>query len=232
MIKVINLNKTYNNGIKVQALKEINLKIERGEFILIIGKSGSGKSTLLNILGCMDGYDSGEYLFSDQDVKSLSSPELARFRNQKVGFVFQSFQLINELTVGENIEMPMGIAGVPRNERKKRVTELLEMVGLEEKESCRPLQLSGGQQQRVAIARALANNPDVILCDEPTGNLDEKNGIKIMELLKKLNEKDTTIIMVTHDLTLKQYADRIIEIKNETNKDGIYSPINAILIFL
>lgn len=214
MIKVINLNKTYNNGIKVQALKEINLKIERGEFILIIGKSGSGKSTLLNILGCMDGYDSGEYLFSDQDVKSLSSPELARFRNQKVGFVFQSFQLINELTVGENIEMPMGIAGVPRNERKKRVTELLEMVGLEEKESCRPLQLSGGQQQRVAIARALANNPDVILCDEPTGNLDEKNGIKIMELLKKLNEKDTTIIMVTHDLTLKQYADRIIEIKD------------------
>ncbi len=214
MIKVINLNKTYNNGIKVQALKEINLKIERGEFILIIGKSGSGKSTLLNILGCMDGYDSGEYLFSDQDVKSLSSPELARFRNQKVGFVFQSFQLINELTVGENIEMPMGIAGVPRNERKKRVTELLEMVGLEEKESCRPLQLSGGQQQRVAIARALANNPDVILCDEPTGNLDEKNGIKIMELLKKLNEKDTTIIMVTHDLTLKQYADRIIEMKD------------------
>lgn len=214
MIKVINLNKTYNNGIKVQALKEINLKIERGEFILIIGKSGSGKSTLLNILGCMDGYDSGEYLFSDQDVKSLSSPELARFRNQKVGFVFQSFQLINELTVGENIEMPMGIAGVPRNERKKRVTELLEMVGLEEKESCRPLQLSGGQQQRVAIARSLANNPDVILCDEPTGNLDEKNGIKIMELLKKLNEKDTTIIMVTHDLTLKQYADRIIEIKD------------------
>lgn len=214
MIKVINLNKTYNNGIKVQALKEINLEIERGEFILIIGKSGSGKSTLLNILGCMDGYDSGEYLFSDQDVKSLSSPELARFRNQKVGFVFQSFQLINELTVGENIEMPMGIAGVPRNERKKRVTELLEMVGLEEKESCRPLQLSGGQQQRVAIARALANNPDVILCDEPTGNLDEKNGIKIMELLKKLNEKDTTIIMVTHDLTLKQYADRIIEMKD------------------
>lgn len=214
MIKVINLNKTYNNGIKVQALKEINLEIERGKFILIIGKSGSGKSTLLNILGCMDGYDSGEYLFSDQDVKSLSSPELARFRNQKVGFVFQSFQLINELTVGENIEMPMGIAGVPRNERKKRVTELLEMVGLEEKESCRPLQLSGGQQQRVAIARALANNPDVILCDEPTGNLDEKNGIKIMELLKKLNEKDTTIIMVTHDLTLKQYADRIIEMKD------------------
>lgn len=214
MIKVINLNKTYNNGIKVQALKEINLEIERGEFILIIGKSGSGKSTLLNILGCMDGYDSGEYLFSDQDVKSLSSPELARFRNQKVGFVFQSFQLINELTVGENIEMPMGIAGVPRNERKKRVTELLEMVGLDEKESCRPLQLSGGQQQRVAIARALANNPDVILCDEPTGNLDEKNGIKIMELLKKLNEKDTTIIMVTHDLTLKQYADRIIEMKD------------------
>lgn len=144
----------------------------------------------------------------------MSSPELARFRNQKVGFVFQSFQLINELTVGENIEMPMGIAGVPRNERKKRVTELLEMVGLEEKESCRPLQLSGGQQQRVAIARALANNPDVILCDEPTGNLDEKNGIKIMELLKKLNEKDTTIIMVTHDLTLKQYADRIIEMKD------------------
>ncbi len=214
MIKINNLNKTYNSGIKVQALKEVSLVIERGEFILIVGKSGSGKSTLLNILGCMDGYDSGEYLFLDQDVKSLSSRELAQFRNQKIGFVFQSFQLINELTVGENIEMSMGIAGVPKNERKKRVTELLEMVGLAEKESCRPLQLSGGQQQRVAIARALANNPDVLLCDEPTGNLDEKNGIKIMELLKELNKKGSTIIMVTHDLTLKQYADRIIEMKD------------------
>lgn len=214
MIKINHLNKTYNNGIKVQALREVNLVIEQGEFILIVGKSGSGKSTLLNILGCMDGYDSGEYLFLDQNVKSLSSRESAQFRNHKVGFVFQSFQLINELTVGENIEMSMGIAGVPKNERKKRVKDLLEIVGLEEKENCRPLQLSGGQQQRVAIARALANNPDVLLCDEPTGNLDEENGIKIMELLKELNEKGSTIIMVTHDLTLKQYADRIIQMKD------------------
>lgn len=214
MININHLNKTYYSGIEVQALKEVNLVIEKGEFILIVGKSGSGKSTLLNVIGCMDGYDSGEYLFLNQDVKSLSSRELARFRNRKVGFVFQSFQLINELTVGENIEMAMGIAGVPRNERKKRVTQLLEMVGLTEKEKSRPLQLSGGQQQRVAIARALANNPDVLLCDEPTGNLDEKNGIKIMELLKALNQKGATIIMVTHDLTLKQYADRIVEMKD------------------
>ncbi len=214
MIKINHLNKTYNNGIKVQALREVNLVIEQGEFILIVGKSGSGKSTLLNVIGCMDGYDSGEYLFLNQDVKSLSSRELAQFRNRKIGFVFQSFQLINELTVGENIEMAMGIAGIPRNERKKRVTELLEMVELKEKEKNRPLQLSGGQQQRVAIARALANNPDVLLCDEPTGNLDEKNGIKIMELLKALNKKGATIIMVTHDLTLKQYADRIVEMKD------------------
>ncbi len=214
MIKINNLNKTYNNGIKVQALRDVNLVIEQGEFILIVGKSGSGKSTLLNIIGCMDGYDSGEYLFLNQDVKSLSSRELARFRNRKIGFVFQSFQLINELTVGENIEMSMGIAGVSGTERKKRVAELLEMVGLKEKEKSRPLQLSGGQQQRVAIARALANNPDVLLCDEPTGNLDEENGIKIMELLKALNQKGATIIMVTHDLTLKQYASRIVEMKD------------------
>lgn len=214
MININHINKTYYSGIEVQALKEVNLVIEKGEFILIVGKSGSGKSTLLNVIGCMDGYDSGEYLFLNQDVKSLSSRELAQFRNRKIGFVFQSFQLINELTVGENIEMAMGIAGVPRNERKKRVKQLLEMVGLTEKEKNRPLQLSGGQQQRVAIARALANNPDVLLCDEPTGNLDEKNGIKIMELLKSLNKKGTTIIMVTHDLTLKQYADRIVEMKD------------------
>ncbi len=214
MININHLSKTYYSGIEVQALKEVNLVIEKGEFILIVGKSGSGKSTLLNVIGCMDGYDSGEYLFLNQDVKSLSSRELAQFRNRKIGFVFQSFQLINELTVGENIEMAMGIAGIPRNERKKRVTELLEMVELKEKEKNRPLQLSGGQQQRVAIARALANNPDVLLCDEPTGNLDEKNGIKIMELLKALNKKGATIIMVTHDLTLKQYADRIVEMKD------------------
>lgn len=214
MIKMNHLNKTYYSGIEVQALKEVNLVIEKGEFILIVGKSGSGKSTLLNVIGCMDGYDSGEYFFFDQDVRNLSGRELAQFRNRKVGFVFQSFQLVNELTVGENIEMPMGIAGVPGNERKKRRKELLEMVGLAEKENCRPLQLSGGQQQRVAIARALANHPEVLLCDEPTGNLDETNGIKIMELLKKLNQEGTTVVMVTHDLTLKQYADRIIEIKN------------------
>lgn len=214
MIKMNHLNKTYYSGIEVQALKEVNLAIEKGEFILIVGKSGSGKSTLLNVIGCMDGYDSGEYFFLNQDVRNLSGHELAQFRNRKIGFVFQSFQLVHELTVGENIEMPMGIAGVPRNERKKRIKELLEMVGLAEKENCRPLQLSGGQQQRVAIARALANHPEVLLCDEPTGNLDETNGIKIMELLKKLNKEGTTVIMVTHDLTLKQYADRIIEIKN------------------
>lgn len=214
MIKINNLSKSYNNGIKVQALKEVNLDIERGEFILIVGKSGSGKSTLLNILGCMDTYDTGEYLFLDKNVKNLSSYELAKFRNQNVGFVFQSFQLINELTVSENIEMPMGIAGMEKGERKKRVEELLEMVELKEKADCKPLQLSGGQQQRIAIARALANNPNILLCDEPTGNLDEMNGIRIMELLKKLNRQGATIIMVTHDLTLRQYADRIIEMRD------------------
>lgn len=214
MIKINKLNKTYNNGMKVQALKEINLDIVRGEFILIVGKSGSGKSTLLNILGCMDKYDSGDYLFLGKDMKKLSDHALAEFRNQSIGFVFQSFQLVNELTVGENIEMPMGIAGVKKRERKKRVDELLKMVELEEKLDCKPLQLSGGQQQRIAIARALANKPDVLLCDEPTGNLDEINGSKIMELLKNLNKQGTTIIMVTHDLTLEQYADRVIEMKD------------------
>jgi len=215
MLKLKNISKTYHGKyMDVLVLKNISLNVKQGDFMMIIGKSGCGKSTLLNILGCMDFANEGTYEFMQKDIDELSDKQLAFFRNQNIGFVFQSFNLINEISVCENIELPMGLAGIKAKERKKRATELLRLVGLEEKEKSMPLELSGGQQQRIAIARALANEPSVLLCDEPTGNLDEENGKMIMKLLEDLNKKGVTIIMVTHDMTLANYANKIIEIKN------------------
>lgn len=215
MLKLKNISKTYHGKyMDVPVLKNISLNVKQGDFMMIIGKSGCGKSTLLNILGCMDFANEGTYKFMQKDIDELSDKQLAFFRNQNIGFVFQSFNLINEISVCENIELPMGLAGIKAKERKKRATELLRLVGLEEKERSMPLELSGGQQQRIAIARALANEPSVLLCDEPTGNLDEENGKMIMKLLEDLNKKGVTIIMVTHDMTLANYANKIIEIKN------------------
>jgi len=215
MLKLKNISKTYHGKyMDVPVLKNISLNVKQGDFMMIIGKSGCGKSTLLNILGCMDFANEGTYEFMQKDIDELSDKQLAFFRNQNIGFVFQSFNLINEISVCENIELPMGLAGIKAKERKKRATELLRLVGLEEKEKSMPLELSGGQQQRIAIARALANEPSVLLCDEPTGNLDEENGKMIMKLLEDLNKKGVTIIMVTHDMTLANYANKIIEIKN------------------
>lgn len=215
MLKLKNISKTYHGKyMDVPVLKNISLNVKQGDFMMIIGKSGCGKSTLLNILGCMDFANEGTYKFMQKDIDELSDKQLAFFRNQNIGFVFQSFNLINEISVCENIELPMGLAGIKAKERKKRATELLRLVGLEEKEKSMPLELSGGQQQRIAIARALANEPSVLLCDEPTGNLDEENGKMIMKLLEDLNKKGVTIIMVTHDMTLANYANKIIEIKN------------------
>lgn len=214
MLELINISKTYyGKYTDVPVLKKICLNVKQGEFLIITGKSGCGKSTLLNILGCMDFASEGTYKFMGKNINELSDKELAYFRNQNIGFVFQSFNLITEISVCENIELPMGLAGINKNERKKRARELLKEVGIEEKEKSMPLELSGGQQQRIAIARALANKPNVLLCDEPTGNLDEENGKMIMNLLADLNKKGVTIIMVTHDMSLTDYADRVIEIK-------------------
>ncbi|MCM1161296.1 MAG: ABC transporter ATP-binding protein [Roseburia sp.] len=213
MLELKNIRKTYHGKcLDVPVLKGINLTIQKGDFITIVGKSGCGKSTLLNILGCMDYADEGEYLFMGSSIQAYKDKQLAYFRNQNIGFVFQSFYLINEISVRENVEVPMGFLGVKAKERRKRALELLCMVGLEEKAESKPLELSGGQQQRVAIARALANNPKVLLCDEPTGNLDEENGKIIIELLANLHAKGATIVMVTHDMSFARYGNRIVKI--------------------
>lgn len=211
MIKIEQVVKRYGKGSgETVALKGVSLQIEKGEFVAITGPSGCGKSTLLNILGGMDIQTSGEYFYNDIDVKKLSEKELAKFRNKHIGFVFQAFHLAKEMTVAENIALPLGYAGVSGKARKERAKELLKKVGLSDKYKAYPTKLSGGEMQRVAIARALANYPQVLLADEPTGNLDYENGQMIMKLLKELNREGTTVIMVTHDRELAAMADRQI----------------------
>lgn len=200
MIQIKNLGKTYvGEGNHFTALSDVNLTINFGDFVSIMGKSGCGKTTLLNILGCVDSYTEGSYIFCGQEVNKLSASALAKLRRDKMGYIYQSFNLIEELTCEENVALTMGYAGVPARERKKRTKELLEQVGLIDKAKNHPSQLSGGQRQRVAIARALSNHPELILADEPTGNLDYANGLEIMDLLVQLNHEGTTIVMVTHD---------------------------------
>lgn len=211
MIKVNNIRKIYKGqGVQTEALKGVSFDIMPSEFVAIMGRSGCGKTTLLNILGCMDEFDNGEYLFCGTSIKVLSSKELAQFRNKKIGFVFQAFNLINEMNALENVEVPLGYAGIPRKLRRDIACELLNKVGLGNKIQNKPGQLSGGQQQRVAIARALANKPDIILADEPTGNLDNTNGVEVMDLLKELNRNGTTLVIVTHDEKVAEYAKRKI----------------------
>jgi putative ABC transport system ATP-binding protein len=211
MIELRKVKKVYGNkGVKTVALNGIDLKIEAGEFVSIMGRSGCGKTTLLNILGCIDKFDEGEYLFEGADVTKLTSNQLADFRNKKLGFVFQSFNLVDGMTVLENVEIPLGYAGIPNKRRKEIASEMLKKVGLSDKAGNYPGQMSGGQQQRVAIARALANNPRLVLADEPTGNLDTKSGAEIMDLLQNLNKSGTTLVLVTHDNTVSSYASREI----------------------
>lgn len=193
-------------------MTDISLTVDQGDFVIIYGKSGCGKSTLLNILGTMDKPTNGIYLFNDTDIGSLKFNELSEFRNRYMGFIFQSFYLINEFTALANVEMPLGYAGVGKGERKKRAAELLKMVGLEDKMKNKPSQLSGGEQQRVAIARSLVAGPSLVLADEPTGNLDEKTTDDIMDLLKRIDQNGTTIIMVTHNVDLAHYANKVIHI--------------------
>lgn len=217
MIAVTNLSKDYlDDGSKTAALKNISFKIKRGEFVAIIGPSGSGKSTLLHILSFLDRPTSGTYKFLDKSIDELSDAELAKIRNQSMGFVFQSFNLLGRASVYQNVEMPLIYKNEPVGPalRQRLVTDAIKSVNLAEKTNVEASKLSGGQKQRVAIARALVNDPDVIFADEPTGNLDSASGAQIMEILAKLNQEGRTIILVTHETYTAEFADRIIKLKD------------------
>lgn len=213
ILSMKNIVKKYKLGEEEQTiLKGIDLSIKKGEFISILGPSGSGKSTMMNIIGCLDVPTSGEYKLSGKDISSLNEEDLSKIRAKEIGFIFQSFYLLKRLTALENVELSMIYSGIPEKERKIIAKEMLEKVGLEGKENHLPNQLSGGQQQRVAIARALATNPSILLCDEPTGALDQSTGKQIIELFKQLHSEGRTIIMITHDEKIATNADRIVRI--------------------
>ena len=214
LIKLENIRKSYPLGDgMLEILKGISLKIDQGEFVAIMGPSGSGKSTLMNILGCLDKPTSGKYFLDGQEVGNLDSDDLATIRNSKIGFVFQGFNLLSRTSAVENVELPMIYAGVSDAERRVRATEALKNVGLAERMDHQPNQLSGGQQQRVAIARALVTEAPIIFADEPTGNLDTKTSVEVMELFTRFNkELGRTIILVTHEEDIAMYADRIIKV--------------------
>ena len=215
IITVDNINKTYKNGsLELQVLKNISFKVDKGEFLAIMGSSGSGKSTMMNILGCLDNQYEGRYILDGIDISKSTENELSEIRNKKIGFIFQSFNLLPRLTALENVELPLVYSSIPKEERHKRANELLEMVGLKERIHHRPNELSGGQRQRVAIARALANNPSIILADEPTGNLDSKSEEEIIEILQKLNKMGKTIVIVTHEPSIGEIAERKIVLKD------------------
>lgn len=213
MIKTVNLKKLYTTEeIETTALNNVNINIDEGEYVAIMGPSGCGKSTLLNILGLLDNPSSGEFHFLDHEVSHYSERQRADLRKANIGFVFQSFNLIDELTVYENIELPLLYLGYSSSERKKRVDEVLEKMQIMHRKNHFPMQLSGGQQQRVAVGRAVVAKPSLILADEPTGNLDSKNGSDVMKMLTDLNDSGTTIILVTHATEYAEFAKRIINL--------------------
>ena len=215
LLHLKDINKTYNYGQPLHVLKGISLDIEEGEFVSIMGASGSGKSTLLNILGILDGYDTGEYILDGKLIKGLSETKAAEYRNKMIGFIFQSFNLISFKTAVENVELPLFYQGVSRKKRKHLAMEYLERLGLAQWANHYPNELSGGQKQRVAIARALITNPKIILADEPTGALDSKTSVEVMKLLKNLNEKERiTIVVVTHESGVANETNKIIHIKD------------------
>jgi putative ABC transport system ATP-binding protein len=215
MIEMQNITKTYEMGSQaVHALRGVDLKIEEGEFLAIMGPSGSGKSTLMNIIGCLDTPTGGSYALDTVDVSQMSDDDLARIRNRRVGFVFQQFNLLPRTTAVKQVALPLMYAGVGRRERVRRAQEALHAVGLGDRMDHRPDELSGGQQQRVAIARALVTQPSIILADEPTGNLDTKSGEEILEIFKDLNARDITVIFVTHDPEVAEYAKRTVMLRD------------------
>lgn len=215
MIRLKNISKRYVfDDVVTNALNDVSLNVEDGEFAAIMGASGSGKSTLLNILGCMDKPTSGEYFLDNKNVSELNSKELSEIRGGKISFVFQNFALMEKYTAYENIELPLIYKRVPAKERRNKVRDAASRLGIEAQLRKLPKQMSGGQQQRVALARALASGADIILADEPTGALDKKTGIELMEILKELNSRGKTIIIVTHDPTVAEYAERIITISD------------------
>lgn len=215
MIELKHIKKYYKMGENtVKALDDVSLKIEDGEFVTIIGPSGSGKSTMMNIVGCLDVATSGHYLIDGVDVSKYSENQLAFLRNKKMGFIFQGFNLLHNMNAYENVELPLIYQGIKKTERHQRVTKALEIVGMKERMKHKPSELSGGQQQRVAIARALATNPMCILADEPTGNLDTKTGDEIMKILKDLNKKGTTVVIITHNDEIAKLSRRVVHIKD------------------
>lgn len=211
------VKKSYQTGkVTFEALHGIDVRIDSGDFVAVVGPSGSGKSTLMNIMGCLDVPTSGVYKLEEQVVNSLSSNQLADIRNRKIGFVFQAFNLLPYATAFENVEIPMLFARISSRKRRERVLELLARVGLAEKRNNKPTEMSGGEMQRVAIARALANEPDIILADEPTGNLDSKSGGAIVQIFEELHDAGKTIVMITHDQAIAHRAQRVVKLKDGT----------------
>ena len=235
LLTLDNICKKYNQGeLAVRAIKNINLTIEKGEFVSIMGTSGSGKSTMMNILGCLDRPTEGHYFIEDEDVARFNESRLADIRNKKIGFVFQSFNLLPKLSSVENVELPMVYAGIGRKQRRERAIEALTKVGLEKRIYHKPNELSGGQRQRVAIARALVNDPSILMADEPTGNLDTKSTYEVMGIFQQLNDEGVTVVMVTHEPDVAQFTKRIVVFKdgdiisdkpveNRTLREGLVS---------
>ena len=221
IIKLQNINKSYKVGENsLHVLKDINLTVEKGEFIAILGASGSGKSTLMNIIGCMDNIDDGEYFLEDIQIHKCGDDELGKVRNENIGFIFQKYHLIPQYTVIQNVIMPLLIRGMSRREATEKAREILEGIGLGDRMDHKPNELSGGQQQRVAIARALVTKPALLLADEPTGALDSNTGKEILQLFKKLNEIGNTIIMITHDTNVANYSKRVIYLDDGVLTEG------------
>ena len=215
MIELHSIKKRFQNGDEtVTAIDDVSLSIKQNEFVAVMGSSGSGKSTLMNVLGCLDTPSSGKYILDNKDVASLTDDELSSIRNQHIGFIFQTFHLLPKLNVIENVKLPLRYSSVDSEEADKRALDLIDRVGLSHRKNHKPFELSGGQRQRVAIARALINKPSVILADEPTGNLDSKTSSEIMALLTELHQQGQTIVMVTHEDDIAEYAQRVIVMKD------------------
>lgn len=215
MMVIDQLKKIYRMGeVQVEALRGVSFKVKSGEFVAIMGPSGSGKSTLMHIIGCLDYPSAGKYLLEGEDIRGLDDNQLALFRNQKIGFVFQQFNLLPRATILRNVELPLNYSKTNYKNKKRLATQALEKVGLGDRLNHRPNEISGGEKQRVAIARALVNHPSIVLADEPTGNLDSKTGQDIMKIINKLHDDGNTIILVTHEQEIAQYAQRVIHLKD------------------